>query len=220
LKSIDLTLYLVTDSTGLGEITFLETVRRACAGGVTILQLREKDKGGLEYLHLAEKVRRITDEYGIPLIIDDRVDVAMAAGAAGVHVGQSDLPVYVARDLLGSDKIIGATAKTVEQARVAKRQGADYLGVGAIYPTTTKVITRLTEVSTLNEIVKATDMPTVAIGGLNSSNMHILYDSLANGVAIVSAIMKSEDPYETAKELRALILKNFKCASPAGYFSR
>lgn len=214
LKRIDLTLYLVTDSEGKTEEKFLETVRQACEGGVTILQLREKDKSGSAYCDLAKKVKEITDNYNIPLIIDDRVDVAMAVDAAGVHVGQNDIPVHIARRLLGTDKIVGATTKTVSQALKAKKEGADYLGVGAIFPTTTKVITVITEVSTLNDIAAAVStsvkIPIVAIGGLNSENLHVLYDSSAAGAAVVSAIMKSSDPKETAKALKRQILENFK----------
>ncbi|MCL1904947.1 MAG: thiamine phosphate synthase, partial [Methanomassiliicoccaceae archaeon] len=177
-------------------------------------QLREKEKSGTEYLYLALKVREIADGYGIPLIIDDRIDIALASGAAGVHLGQTDIPVCVARDLMGDDKIIGASAKTKEQALRAKAEGADYLGVGAIFPTTTKVITKITEVSTLNEIAEVTKLPVVAIGGLNSSNMDVLYQSRANGIAVVSAIMKSSDPCGTAKALKDQVTKNF--ASKAG----
>ena len=122
LDFLDLTLYFVTDSTGMDESKFLEVVKQACGGGVTLVQLREKDKGGLEYMRLAEKVKHVTDGYDIPLIIDDRVDIAMAVDAAGVHVGQSDIPVYAARKLLGAGKIVGATAKTVEQATKAKEE--------------------------------------------------------------------------------------------------
>ena len=210
MKKPDLTLYFVTDSTGRAEEDFLEIVRQACSGGVTLVQLREKDKSGLEYLNLAEKVKQITDQYEIPLIIDDRVDIALAVDAAGVHVGQNDLPVQVARRLLGENKIIGATAKTVVQAKKAQEEGADYLGVGAIYPTTTKVVTVITEVSTLNEIALQTNMPVVAIGGLTASNMHVLYDSLAEGLAVVSALMESENPGETARALKRQVLNNFK----------
>lgn len=199
---IDLSLYLVTDSTGMEEEKFLHVVDEACQGGVTFLQVREKSKTGREYLELAAKVKKITDRYGIPLIIDDRVDVALAVDAAGVHVGQSDIPVEAARRLVGEDKIVGATAKTVEQALAAEQAGADYLGVGAIYPTTTKVITKITEVSTLNDIRRHVSIPVTAIGGLNAGNMDILNGSLADGVAVVSAIMKSENPYETAVRLR------------------
>ena len=125
-------LYLVTDSTGLEEEVFLQKVEAALQGGVTILQLREKEKSTREYMELATKVHAITKKYGVPLIIDDRVDVALAIDAEGVHVGQSDMPVDIARKLMGPEKIVGATTKTVEQAKEAYEKGADYLGVGAI----------------------------------------------------------------------------------------
>ena len=153
-KDLDVTLYLVTDSTYHTEESLLHTVEEACKGGVTLVQLREKNTGGREYLDKAFKVKEITDRYHVPLIIDDRVDVALACDAAGVHVGSSDIPVAVARKLMGPDKIVGATAKTVEAAMKAYEDGADYLGVGAIYPTTTKVVTILTKVSTLKDIWK------------------------------------------------------------------
>jgi len=210
MKDLDLTLYFITDSTGKSEDDFLETVERACAGGATLVQLREKEISGLEYFNLAAKAKRITDKHGIPLIIDDRIDIALAVGAAGVHLGQRDLPICAARRLVGTGMIIGATAKTVEQARRAKEEGADYLGVGAIYPTTTKVVTVITEVSVLNDIARETGMPTVAIGGLNASNMHILYDSMADGIAVVSAIMKSPDPQGATQALKAQVLENFQ----------
>ena len=127
MNNLNVSLYLVTDSTYHTEESFLRTVEDACKGGVTLVQLREKNTGGRDYLEKACKVREITDRYQIPLIIDDRVDVAMACGAAGVHVGASDLPVAEVRRLLGPDKIVGATAKTVEAARKAYQDGADYL---------------------------------------------------------------------------------------------
>lgn len=201
-QSLDLTLYLVTDSTYHTEKSLLHTVEEACKGGITLIQLREKNVGGKEYLEKAIKIKEITDRYNIPLIIDDRVDVALACDAAGVHVGSSDLPVSVARKLLGPDKIVGATAKTVDAALRAYEDGADYLGVGAIYPTTTKVVTILTEVSTLQAICKAVPIPVVAIGGLNSSNIDILKGTSINGVAVVSAIMKAESPLSAAAELK------------------
>jgi len=207
---MDLTLYLVTDSTGMAEAKFLEVIKQACDGGATLVQLREKDKGGLEYMRLAEKVKRVTDGYGVPLIIDDRVDIAMAVDAAGAHVGQSDIPVHAARKLLGAGKIVGATAKTVEQAMRAKQEGADYLGVGAIYPTTTKVVTVITEVATLNDIAAQSGLPVVAIGGLNAANMHVLYESRASGIAVVSAVMQSDEPCGTARALKAQVRENFR----------
>jgi thiamine-phosphate pyrophosphorylase len=169
---------------------------------VTLVQLREKDKSTRDYMALAEKVHKITQQYNIPLIIDDRVDVALAINAEGVHVGQSDMPVDMARKLMGNDKIVGATTKTVPQAVEAYEKGADYLGVGAIYPTTTKVKTVLTSVDTLKEIVKAVPVKVNAIGGLNKDNIHVLKDSGIDGICVVSAIMKSENPRTAAEELK------------------
>lgn len=202
MNPVDLTLYLVTDSTYHTEESFLHTVEEACIGGATIVQLREKGGSSRDYLNQALKVKEITDRYHIPLIIDDRIDIALACDAAGVHVGQSDLPVSYARRLLGPDKIVGATAKTVPQALEAYEQGADYLGVGAMFPTTTKVVTILTAPATLTEIRHTVPIPVVAIGGLNRGNMDILKDTAADGIAVVSAIMKSEDPRSAAEELK------------------
>lgn len=199
---LDLTLYLVTDSSYHTEESFLKTVEQACAGGVTLVQLREKQRGGRAYLELAQKVKKITDAYDIPLIIDDRIDIALAADAAGVHVGQSDIPVEYARKLLGPDKIVGATAKTVEQARSAYAAGADYLGVGAMYPTTTKVVTVLTPPEMLTKIAEAVPIPMIAIGGLNPDNLDIIKGRPVAGVAVVSAIMKAENPKEAARQLK------------------
>lgn len=153
-----------------------------------------KDGGARDYLALAQQVKAVTDRWNVPLIIDDRVDVALACDAAGVHVGASDLPVAVCRKLLGPDKIVGATAKTVEAAKASYADGASYLGTGAIYPTTTHVTTKLTPVSTLNEICRAVPIPVVAIGGLNADNMGVLKNSPIAGVAIVSVVMKADDP--------------------------
>lgn len=200
--NLDTTMYFITDSTGFSEKEFLYRTEEACKGGVTLLQLREKDKTTREYITLAEKVHEITQRYSIPLIIDDRVDVALAVNAEGVHVGQSDMPVAMARKLMGDNKIVGATAKTVPQALEAYEQGADYLGVGAIYPTTTKVKTVLTSVDTLKEIVKAVPIKVNAIGGLNKTNTDILKGSGIDGICVVSAIMKADAPYIAAKELR------------------
>lgn len=203
---LDPTLYLVTDSTGLTEEEFLFRVEQACRGGVTLLQLREKERSGREYLSLAQKVKAIADLYRIPLLIDDRADIALAVDAAGVHVGQSDLPVSVARRLLGPNKLVGATAKTVPQALEAQAQGADYLGVGAIFPTTTKVITVLTKVETVCEICRAVRIPAVAIGGLNAENLSVLSQCPVGGVAVVSAIMKQADPESAARSLKQAVL--------------
>lgn len=209
-KQLDTTLYLVTDSSYHTEETFLRTVEEALKGGVTLVQLREKERSARDYLRLARRVKELTDRYQVPLLIDDRVDVAAAADAAGVHVGQSDIPAAEARKILGPDKIVGATAKTVEQAVEAYRQGADYLGVGAIYPTTTKVKTVLTKVSTLEEICRAVPIPVNAIGGLNAGNMDILAGTHIAGICVVSAIMKAEAPGKAAAELKEKIMQLLK----------
>ena len=198
LKRLNTRLYFVTDSTLYGKEEFLRRVEAALMGGVTILQLREKERSTREYLELAEAVHELTKKYSVPLIIDDRLDVAMAVDAEGVHLGQSDLPIGIARKLFGENKIIGATTKTVPQALEAYAQGADYLGVGAIFPTTTKVKTILTSVETLNAICKAVPIPVNAIGGLNAGNLDVLKGSPIAGVCAVSAIMKAEDPTAAA----------------------
>ena len=206
MKNFDTTLYFITDSTGFSEEEFLCRVELALKGGVTLVQLREKNKTTREYIALAEKVHKLTRKYNVPLIIDDRIDVAMAVDAEGVHLGQSDMPVDIARRILGDDKIIGATAKTVPQALEAYRNGADNLGVGAIYPTTTKVKTVLTSVDTLKDIVNAVPIPVNAIGGLSKDNMHVLENTGISGVCVVSAIMKAENPQIAAEELKEQFL--------------
>lgn len=202
MKHLDTSLYFITDSTGLSEEEFLRRTEAALQGGVTLLQLREKNRTTREYLSLAEKVHELTRRYGVPLLIDDRLDVAMAMDAEGVHLGQSDLPIRMARRILGPDKIVGATAKTVPQATEAYEQGADYLGVGAIYPTTTKVKTVLTSTDTLRDICKAVPIPVNAIGGLNKTNIDVLCGIPIAGICVVSAIMKADDPRQAAIDLR------------------
>ena len=196
-------MYFITDSTNYSEEEFLYRVEHALMGGITLLQLREKDKSTREYMDLAEKVHTLTKKYNVPLIIDDRVDVALAIDAEGVHVGQSDMPVSTARKLMGDDKIVGATTKTVPQALEAYEQGADYLGVGAIYPTTTKVKTVLTSTETLGNICSAVPIPVNAIGGLNKDNIDVLKGIPIAGICVVSAIMKADDPKQAAVELQA-----------------
>lgn len=202
MKDFDTSLYFITDSTGYSEEEFLRRTEAALQGGVTLLQVREKEKSTREYLSLARKVHELTLRYDVPLIIDDRLDVAMAVEAEGVHLGQSDMPIDLARDIFGEDKIIGATAKTVEQALEAYEQGADYLGVGAIYPTTTKVKTVLTSTDTLREICHAVPIPVNAIGGLNQDNIDVLTGIPVAGICVVSAIMKADDPKQAAAALK------------------
>ena len=203
MRNFDTTLYFITDSTGFSEEEFLRRTEEALKGGASLLQLREKDKTTKEYISLAEKVHTLTKKYNVPLIIDDRVDVALAMGAEGVHLGQSDMPINTARKILGDDFIIGATTKTVPQALEAYQQGADYLGVGAIYPTTTKVKTVITSTETLGNICSAVPIPVNAIGGLNKDNIDILKGITIAGICVVSAIMKADDPKQATAELKA-----------------
>ena len=203
---LDTTLYFITDSTGFEKDEFLRRVRSALEGGVTIIQLREKNRTTREYIELAEAVHAFTKEFNVPLIIDDRIDVMLASGAEGVHVGAEDMPVATARKLIGKDKILGATAKTVEAATKAYNDGADYLGVGAIYPTTTKVKTVLTSTETLDAITKAVSIPANAIGGLNATNLGVLKGINIAGVCAVSAIMKADSPKKAAEELKQAFL--------------
>ena len=201
MKKIDTRLYFITDSTNYAEEEFLFRVEEALKGGITLMQLREKEKSTREYISLAENVHKLTKKYNVPLIIDDRIDVALAMGAEGVHLGQSDMPISTARKILGDDFIIGATTKTVSQALEAVELGADYLGVGAIYPTTTKVKTVLTSTETLKDICNSVPIPANAIGGLNKENIDILKGIPIAGICVVSAIMKSENPQKATAEL-------------------
>ena len=201
MREFDTSLYFITDSTGFSESEFLYRTEEALKGGATILQLREKDKTTREYIDLAQKVHILTKKYNVPLIIDDRIDVALAMGAEGVHLGQSDMPIDIARKILGDNIIIGATTKTVAQAVEAYAQGADYLGVGAIYPTTTKVKTIITSTETLENICHSVPIPVNAIGGLNKDNIDILKGIPIAGICVVSAIMKADAPKQTAIEL-------------------
>jgi len=198
-------LYFITDSTKYEKEEFLSRVESALQGGVTLVQIREKERTTREYMELASAVHDLTKKYNVPLIIDDRLDVAMAIDAEGVHLGQSDLPIGIARKIFGPDKIIGATAKTVEQATEAYEQGADYLGVGAIYPTTTKVKTILTSTDMLDKICHAVPIPANAIGGLNKDNIDVLKGIPIAGICVVSAIMKADDPKRAAEELSAAV---------------
>ena len=202
MRNFDPSLYFITDSTNYTEEEFLFRVEQALKGGVTLVQLREKNRSTREYIALAEKVHVLTKAYNVPLIIDDRVDVALAMDAEGVHVGAEDMPVATARKLMGEGKIVGATAKTVPWALDVYEQGADYLGVGAIYPTTTKVKTVLTSTDTLRDICHAVPIPVSAIGGLNKDNIDVLAGIPVAGICVVSAIMKADDPKAAAEELK------------------
>ena len=188
-----LRLYLVTNRYQDSLESFLEKVETACRSGVTIIQLREKTLTTNQYYQLAKQVKEITDAYQVPLIIDDRLDVCLAVDAAGLHIGDDELPVSVARQVLGPDKILGVTAKTVKRALEAEEGGADYLGTGAIFPTTTKENAPITLISTLKTICQRVAIPVVAIGGLTSENIVQLIGTGIAGIAVVRDLMQAED---------------------------
>lgn len=188
-----LRLYLVTNRYQDSLESFLEKVEKACHSGVTIIQLREKNLTTNQYYQLAKQVKEITDAYQVPLIIDDRLDVCLAVDAAGLHIGDDELPVSVARKVLGPEKILGVTAKTVKRALEAEESGADYLGTGAIFPTTTKENAPITLISTLKTICQRVAIPVVAIGGLTSENIDQLIGIGIAGVAVVRDLMQAED---------------------------
>ena len=188
-----LRLYLVTNRYQDSLESFLEKVETACRSGVTIVQLREKNLTTNQYYQLAKEVKEITDSYQVPLIIDDRLDVCLAVDAAGLHIGDDELPVSVARQVLGPEKILGVTAKTVKRALEAEEGGANYLGTGAIFPTTTKENAPITLISTLKTICQRVAIPVVAIGGLTSENIDQLMGTGIAGVAVVRDLMQAED---------------------------
>ena len=188
-----LKLYLVTNRYQDSLENFLKKVETACRSGVTIIQLREKNLTTNQYYQLAKQVKEITDAYQVPLIIDDRLDICLAVDAAGLHIGDDELPVSVARQVLGPDKILGVTAKTVKRALEAETSGADYLGTGAIFPTTTKENAPITLISTLKTICQMVAIPVVAIGGLTSENIDQLAATGIAGVAVVRDLMQAED---------------------------
>ena len=200
MKNIDLSLYLVTDKSDDVE-KFLKTIEEGIKGGVSVVQIREKTADTLDFYNLALKVKKITDQYNVPLIINDRVDVALAIDADGVHVGQSDMPCDVTRKLVGHDKIVGVSAATIDEAKKAENDGADYIGTGAIFPTATKDDAPKITKKDLKEVVDSINIPVVAIGGINLENASELKDTGIKGLSVVSAIMSSEDPKKSAEKL-------------------
>ncbi len=189
----ELKLYLVTDSDILKGRDFYNCIEEALKGGVTMLQLREKNATGREFLEKAVKLRSLTKKYNVKFIINDRVDIAMLCDADGVHVGQSDIAADKVRRLIGKNKIIGVSARTVEEAMKAKENGADYLGVGAMFTTTTKLDAKSVTINKLSEIKKEVNLPIVAIGGITLDNINKLKQCNIDGHAVVSAILKADD---------------------------
>lgn len=197
-----LCLYAVTDRSWLSGRTLEQCVEQALQGGVSMVQLREKLLSGEDFLRSAERIKRICDAYQTPLIINDDVEIALKTDAAGVHVGQQDMAVSKARRMLGEKKIIGASARTVEQALKAEKEGADYLGVGAVFGTNTKKDAKSINLSLLQEICSAVRIPVAAIGGVTLENMMELKGTGVSGAAVVSAVFDNEDIVAAVKELR------------------
>lgn len=195
-------LYAVTDSMWLGNRTLPEVVKEALEGGATFLQIREKNLVYPEFVKLATEVKAVTDAYHIPYVVDDDVELAKEIDADGVHIGQSDLALVEARRVLGPDKIIGVSAHSVAEAIEAERNGADYLGVGSVFTTSTKLDAEAVSKATLKEICEAVSIPVVAIGGIQKDNMLQLKGTKVDGVAVVSAIFAAPDIQQAAKELR------------------
>lgn len=206
-KMIDYTLYLVTDRELMSCETIEQSVERAIAGGATVVQLREKNASSREFYELAVRVKKITEPCQVPLIINDRIDICMAAGADGVHLGQKDIPCDVARRILGSEKIIGVSAATPEEAAKAECDGADYLGVGAVFSTSTKTDTRPVTPEIIRNIRAAVTIPFVVIGGINSGNIGTLRGLGINGAAVVSAVVAQPDIEKAARTMRAAVEK-------------
>lgn len=205
MNNLDLSLYLVTNNSE-DEEKFLNIIEESLKGGVSVVQLREKKAETLDFYNLALKVKEITQKYNVPLIINDRIDIALAIDADGVHVGQSDMPAKTARSMIGEDKILGVSAANIKEAKKAQRDSADYIGVGAVYPTNTKDDATSVPKKELKEIVKSVDIPVVAIGGITQENVHELNDCGIDGLSVVSAIMEAKNPKIASKNL----LKEFK----------
>ena len=200
MNNLDLSLYLVTNNSQ-DEEKFLKIIEDSLKGGVNIVQLREKTAGTLDFYNLALRVKEITQKYNVPLIINDRIDIALAIDADGVHVGQSDMPAKIARNMIGEDKILGVSAATIKEATKAQLDSADYIGVGAVYPTNTKDDASSVSKKELKEIVESVNIPVVAIGGITQENVCELRDSGISGISVVSAIMNAQNPKLASKNL-------------------
>lgn len=205
-----LLLYAVTDRRWVGEKTLYEQAEASLRGGATCLQLREKELGDAELLAEAKAFSALCKRYGVPFIVNDRVDIALAAGADGVHVGQGDLPVREVRKRIGGGMILGVTAHTVEEALRAERDGADYLGLGAVFPTGTKRDAEAMPFETLKAICGEAKLPTVAIGGITEENLLSLSGSGVDGIAVVSALFGADDPGKAAAKLAGLAREMIK----------
>lgn len=202
-----LLLYAVTDRTWLNDETLYEQVEKAINGGATIVQLREKNLDEENFLNEALEIQKLCRKYNILFVVNDNVEIARKINADGVHVGQSDMEAVNVRAMLGSDKILGVSAQTVEQALLAEKQGADYLAVGAVFPTGSKADADDVSYETLKAICEAVSIPVVAIGGISASNVSALKDSGISGIGVISAIFAAEDIESATKRLKELAEK-------------
>lgn len=209
-QAVDYTLYLVTNRELMSSKTIEKSVKEAIKGGCTIVQLREKDISSKEFYDIAKSLRKITKKNKVPFIINDRVDIALAVNADGVHVGQSDLSLKDVRKLIGKNKIIGVSCGNLEEAKKAYKDGADYLGVGAVFPTNTKKDAKDVGIDGLKEIINNIPLPIVAIGGINKENIENLRDINLAGVALVSAIISQKDVKNSAKEIKKIYKNKIK----------
>ena len=203
----DYSLYLVTDRMLMSTKTLGEAVEQAVIGGCTMVQLREKEILSLDFYVLASEMKKITDRYGIPLIINDRIDIAMAVGAAGVHIGQKDIPADIARKVIGKDMLLGVSAVSAAEAVNAAKAGADYLGVGAMFPTGTKPDAGFVSMEELGRIRRAVDIPIVVIGGINKENAMLFQPMGIDGLAVVSAVIAQPDIKKSAADLKSQFQK-------------
>lgn len=200
-SNIDYTLYLVTDRALMSTDTLEEAVEQAIAGGCTMIQLREKEASSLDFYQTAMGIREITAKYHVPLLINDRADIALAVDADGVHVGQSDLPARVVREMIGKDKLLGVSVSTVEEALKAVEDGADYIGVGAMYPTGTKTNAVIVSMDQLKRIREAVPIPIVIIGGINQKTVPDFAGAGIDGLAVVSSVIAQKDIAKASREL-------------------
>jgi thiamine-phosphate pyrophosphorylase len=201
-NSKDYLLYLVSDSRFEGSKSMYDQIEDAIKNGVTMLQFRDKSLNDEEFLKMAIKLRELTKKYNVPFIINDKVDLAIRCGADGVHIGRSDMSIKEAREKLGEEIFIGTSVATVDEALKAQGQGANYVGVGAMFGTTTKSDTRSVTADTLKDICTAINIPAVAIGGVNELNVGTLSGTGVSGVAVVSAILGKSDIVSATRELR------------------
>lgn len=205
--NIDYTLYLVTDREIMSTEKLETAVEQAILGGCTVIQLREKNCSSLEFFEIAISIKEITDRYQIPLIINDRIDIALAVDASGVHIGQSDMPARIVRKLIGNNKILGVSASNFEEAMKAYKDDADYLGVGAMFITDTKTDARFTSMDELAQIRKHIPLPIVVIGGINKTTIPNFKGIDVNGFAVVSAIISQPDIKVAAQNLNSELMK-------------